>query len=98
VQVGTSSTFFSNPVVLELELELAAKQLEEAHKLAEPSPALPRVPAAYFEAGQITEADEDEWWSKQFGGIAPVAPPAPPESPRPRVKPVPYPSSIWGWH
>ena len=97
MQVGTSSTFFSNPVVLELELELAAKQLEEARKLAEASPTLPRVPAAYFDAGQITEGDEDEWWSKQFGGIAPAAQPAPPENPRPRVQPVPSPSSIWGW-
>jgi hypothetical protein len=97
VQVGTSSTFFSNPVVLELELELAAKQLEEARMRAEHSPTLPRVPATYFDAGQITEADEDEWWSKQFGGIAPAAPPAPPENPRPRIKTVPYPTSIWGW-
>jgi hypothetical protein len=97
VQVGTSSTFFSNPVVLELELELAAKQGEESRELAQPSPMLPCVPDTCFEAGQITEADEDEWWSKQFGGIAPAAPPAPPESPRPRVKSGLPPSSIWGW-
>ena len=102
----TVEAILSDLAVLKLELELSAKRREDSLKIAagrgerprarQRASALPRVPAEYFAPGQITEADEDAWWAKQFGDrtTAPVRP----QRPRRAVAPAPYvPSGIWGW-
>ena len=69
---GEFRTFVETPheAAVRREFDLAVRELELKRREAEirqreRAAALPRMPASYFSAGN--NAQEDDWWAKQFG-------------------------------
>ena len=69
---GEARTFVETPreAAVRREFELAVRELEmkrreEALRRQERALSLPRMPASYFSPGD--NAQEDDWWAKQFG-------------------------------